>query len=155
MVSGISYFRVWDNILQSMIIIFAASYLGIAFFHMIPARHLATWAVFLGWLELTLLIGRFPSIGIYIYMSFMVIKTLVLFTFIFLPVLAAYAFAFYIIHPHAEVFDNPLTSFLKIIVMMVGEYNLENYFIWKAVKEVPFNFYIYRRFSCRCRVDLS
>jgi hypothetical protein len=51
--------------------------------------------------------------------------------------LAAYAFAFYIIHPHAVVFDNPLTSFLKVFVMMTGEYDLEKYFIWESVKEEP------------------
>jgi transient receptor potential cation channel subfamily A protein 1 len=132
--SGRSYFRVWDNIVEALIILFTVLFLALSLIHMTLARHFATWSIFFGWLELTLLIGRFPSVGIYIYMSFRITKTLVHFILVFSPVLAAYTFAFYIIHPHAIVFDNPLTSFLKVVVMMAGEYDLEKFFIWNSVQ---------------------
>jgi hypothetical protein len=79
-----SYSRSRENILEFVIIVTAFSYL-VAINTWLPtaylslARHLAAWSVFFGWLELTMLIGRFPSIGIYIYMSVHVIKTLLLF----------------------------------------------------------------------------
>ena len=74
-----SYSRSRENLLELVIIATATSYLVAIHTHLRIARHLAAWSVFLGWLELTLLIGRFPSIGIYIYMSVHVIKTLLLF----------------------------------------------------------------------------
>ena len=132
--SGKQYFRLWDNLLEILILLCTVVFLTVSMFSLSAARHFATWSIFFGWLELTLFIGRVPSIGIYIYMSFRVIRTLIHFMIVFSPVLAAYVFAFYIIHPHAKVFDNPFTSSLKVLVMMTGEYNLEEYFIWQSVK---------------------
>ena len=134
MFSGKQYFRLWDNLLEILILICSVAFLVATFFSLTAARHFATWSIFFGWLELTLYIGRIPSIGIYIYMSLRVISTLIHFIIVFSPVLAAYVFAFYIIHPQARVFDNPFTSFLKVLVMMTGEFSLEEYFIWQSVK---------------------
>jgi transient receptor potential cation channel subfamily A protein 1 len=135
MFSGKQYFRLWDNLLEILILVCTVVFLAMSWFNLTAARHFATWSVFFGWLGLTLFIGRIPSIGIYIYMSFRVISTLMQFIVVFSPVLAAYVFAFCIIHPKAKVFDNPFTSFLKVLVMMTGEFSMEEYFIWQSVKD--------------------
>lgn len=111
--TGKYYLRLWDNMIELLILISTVSFLALSLFYVTIARHFAAWSIFFGWLELTLFIGRIPNIGIYIYMAFRVIKIILLFILVFFPVLAAFTFAFYIIHPHATVFDNPLTAFLK------------------------------------------
>jgi len=63
-----------SNVNESFIIAFTAAYLVAVWFDLTVARHCAAWAVFFGWLELTMMIGKFPGIGIYIYMSFTVVK---------------------------------------------------------------------------------
>ena len=73
------YYRSRENILEFLIVAGTAAYLIVMNFNIPISRHLAAWSVFFGWLELTMLIGRFPSIGIYIYMSVHVIKILLLF----------------------------------------------------------------------------
>lgn len=74
-----SYSRSRENLLEFLIVAGTAAYLIVMNFNIPVSRHLAAWSVFFGWLEMTMLIGRFPSIGIYIYMSVHVIKILLLF----------------------------------------------------------------------------
>ena len=74
-------------------------------------------AMFLAWFELTLLLGRFPSIGMYTYMSLHVIKQLIpLFFFVFFCTLMGFAMTFHmlLIRDYNGVFDNPWTSYLKV-----------------------------------------
>ena len=74
-----SYSRSRENLMEFCIVVGTASYLIALNFNIPVSRHLAAWSVFFGWIEMTMLIGRFPSIGIYIYMSVHVIKILLLF----------------------------------------------------------------------------
>jgi hypothetical protein len=77
--SWASYRRSRENFLEFLIVVGTLSYLIGMHINISVARHLAAWSVFLGWLEMTMLVGRFPSVGIYIYMSIHVMKTLLIF----------------------------------------------------------------------------
>ncbi len=65
-----------ENVLEVSIIVLTLSYSLVLFSDMKSAAHLGSIAVFLSWIELTLLLGRFPTMGIYIYMSFHVCTTI-------------------------------------------------------------------------------
>ena len=88
------------------------------------AIHFGAWAVFFGWWELTLLFGRIPTIGIFIYLSLDVLKTLVGFFILYLPALMAFGFLFHLLLPSNETFGDPATSLLKILgnIMMVENF---------------------------------
>ena len=90
--------------------------------------------VFLAWIEMSLLIGRFPSIGIYTYMSTQVVKQTIRFFSVYLTTLIAFALCFSILLPRSGIFENPLTSFIKVLAMMIGELDFTVYFTWDAVK---------------------
>jgi len=74
-----SYSRSRENLLECFIVVCTFGYFAAVDYNILASRHLAAWSVFFGWLKLTLLIGRFPSIGIYIYMSVNIIKSLFIF----------------------------------------------------------------------------
>ena len=90
-------------------------------------------AIFLGWIEMSLLIGRFPSIGIYTYMSTQVIRQTIKFFSVYLTTLIAFAMCFSVLLPKSEIFESPVTSFIKVLVMMIGELDFNEYFTWDAV----------------------
>ena len=96
--------------------------------------HFAAWSVFLSWFELTLLIGRMPKIGIYIYMSVYVMKDIALMFLVYLPTILSFAFVFYIII-QTDVFINPLGALIKVLVMTAGEFEYSAYFTYEKVKD--------------------
>ena len=92
-------------------------------------------ALFFAWIEMTLMIGRLPTIGIYIFMSVNVMKQLVKFFTVYFTILVAFACAFSILLPKSVIFENLLTSLLKVFVMMIGELEFEEHFTMDSVKE--------------------
>ena len=74
-----SYSHSRENLLECFILAGTLGYLVAVDFDIIISRHFAAWSVFFGWIKLSLLIGRFPNIGIYIYMSVHVVKSLFVF----------------------------------------------------------------------------
>jgi hypothetical protein len=51
---------------------------------------------------------------------------------VFTTILLAFAFSFHLAMRKHHVFDNAFTSFLKMINMMVGEYNFDENFTFEA-----------------------
>ena len=90
--------------------------------------HLSVWSVFLAWIELNLLLGRFPSIGIYIHMFTNVFNKLLLFIMVYAPVLIAFSLAFNLLMPYKQAFDSPL---LKILAMMIGEFEYSTFLFFE------------------------
>ena len=130
-----------ENWIECLIIIFVASYL-VTFIAGNNAQgqwglasHFGAWAVFSVWMELAMMFGQLPAIGIYIQMSINVAKTLIVFLMVYSPVLFAFAFALHLLLASNGSFGNPLTSFLKILAMMIGELDYENNFTWNAVSK--------------------
>lgn len=89
------------------------------FFHL---HHLASWIVLIVWTNLMLLIGRLPQLGCYSLMLTTVTKNFlkVMISFIFLVI--GFALSFTLIFPKSEFFANPWDSFVRTIVMMIGEF---------------------------------
>jgi hypothetical protein len=100
------------------------------------AAHLGGWSLFFAWIDLTLILGRLPFFGKNIYMSMDVTKTMIWCLIAYLPSLIAFASAFHMFLSPSLLFDNPITSFLKVLVMMVGELEFSEYFIYNKVDEM-------------------
>ena len=66
----------------------------------------AAWLVVLTSLELFILMGHLPVIGIYIHMSLNVLKTLLLFILLYSPILLAFTTAFYTLRHSQPSFTN-------------------------------------------------
>ena len=126
------YFRSKENLLECSILLSSLLYLlCIALTGKVVCESeqaAGAIALFLAWFEMSLMIGRLPSVGIYIYMSVNVIKQLLKFFSVYFTILMAFACSFSIILPKSPTFENLITSFLKVIVMMIGEYDFEDNF---------------------------
>ena len=124
-----SYIMSKENLLEILIIFTTLLSLVGLFLWRDAAIHLAAWAVFLAWFELTMMLGRVPKIGIFIYMAINVLKTLSLFFLVYMPLLWAFALTFHILLPSNETFTDPLTALLKVLSMMSGEFDLTDNFL--------------------------
>ena len=85
----------------------------------------AVIAMFCAWIEMSLMIGRFPSIGIFAFMMFQVINQLIKFLTVYITTLIAFAHAFHLLlirddnfdekeGEYIGVFDSIWTSILKV-----------------------------------------
>jgi len=128
-----------ENLMEIAVIVCSVSYLIVAAFSFQGTdsieQVLGAIALFLGWIEMTMLIGRFPSIGIYTYMSTQVIQQLLTFFSVYFTTLIAFALCFSILLPRSKAFENPLSSLVKVLVMMIGEFDYNESFTWDAVAE--------------------
>lgn len=97
---------------------------------------LQVMTVFFGWLGLTSQLAKFPTIGIYIHMSWRVFRQLVMSLLVFITIILAFSFSFHLALRKHPVFDNAFTSFMKTINMMVGEYNFDYNFTFESVRLV-------------------
>eukprot|EP00092_Neocalanus_flemingeri_P002050 GFUD01002188.1.p1 GENE.GFUD01002188.1~~GFUD01002188.1.p1 ORF type:complete len:420 (+),score=70.79 GFUD01002188.1:79-1260(+) len=94
-------------------------------------------AMLFAWLEMTLMLGRIPSIGMYTYMSTQVIHQLVKFFMVYMTSLFAFAIALHLLlaRDYDGVFDNLWTTCLKVLMMMIGEYDFKDTFTWQKIKQ--------------------
>ena len=98
--------------------------------------HLGAPSLIIAWSDFALLIGTFPNLGIYIYMSIHIMKKIVTILLSFIPVLFGFALAFHILMPNSGSFDNMFIAALKVLVMMSGEFDFEDNFRSEKVREV-------------------
>ena len=61
--------------------------------------------------------------------KFLVEKFLVEISCNLLTVLMAFAFTFHLLLPSNEAFDDPMTALLKVLAMMVGEFDFQENFL--------------------------
>ena len=76
--------------------------------------HIGSITVIFAWLDLTLLLGRLPSTGIFIYMALNVLKTVAIFLMLFFPILVAFSVSFFILLPKAESHINLIDAILRV-----------------------------------------
>ena len=119
-----------ENWFEMLIVIFTIVYVVTMSLNKDISVHFGAWAVFMGWWELTMLLGRVPSIGIYIFLTTEVMKILFVYVLIYLPILISFACIFHLLLPSSESFNDIATSFIKILAMMVGEFDLGDNFLW-------------------------
>ena len=101
---------------------------------------------------MTLLLGRIPSIGIFIFLLYDVLRTLIIFFLVYLPLLMAFAFIFYLLLPSNDMYSDPVTSFLKVLAMMIGELEFGN-FLYDATKGAFI--LLCRRISLECLTNFE
>ncbi|RXG59981.1 Transient receptor potential channel pyrexia [Armadillidium vulgare] len=84
-------------------------------------RNVAAVSIFFTWVEFMMLLGRFPSLGLYILMFTRVSKSITRFLFAFLPLLIAFTLCFGILLSKIEEFKSFPTAFVRTLMMMLGE----------------------------------
>ena len=121
------YFRSKENILEVVTLLCTWIYLSL-----VPLglgyeieQVFAVIAVFFAWIEMSMLIGRFPSIGIFAFMMFQVLNQLIKFLAVYITTLIAFAHAFHLLLIRDEtyetkerkgVFDSFWSSTLKVTI---------------------------------------
>ena len=129
------YFKSNENWMELLLIIFSGFYLSVFCFNDVNITlkfHLGSWTLFFGWIEVTLLIGRFPLVGALIHMSLQVIKQLLSCLFVFLPVMIAFGLAFHVLLRSNPEFETSIGSVLKVLPLMLGEFEYYENFSWDA-----------------------
>ena len=69
-----------------------------------------------------------------IFMSIGVIKEVAWATIVYLPSMMAFASAFHCFLLGDPIFESWITSALKVLTMVIGEYNFDHHFAYHAVK---------------------
>ncbi|KAL3312034.1 hypothetical protein Ciccas_009380 [Cichlidogyrus casuarinus] len=87
---------------------------------------LGSTCVLLAWLNLLVSMRKLPYFGIYVIMKLKVLKTFLQFSFIYLPMLVAFAMSFTLILGNHESFSDLRTSSFKVAVMTIGELDAAN-----------------------------
>ncbi|XP_044745341.1 transient receptor potential channel pyrexia-like [Coccinella septempunctata] len=130
-----TYIKQWENWLQWMIIIcvFAcvnphSSRMNIRTNIQMWQHHVAAVGIFLTWLELMMIVGRFPTFGLYIQMFTTVSVNFVKFMAAYFCLLLAFALCFGVIFANYNSFKRLPLVLIKVIVMMSGELEYEDIF---------------------------
>ncbi|XP_064081220.1 transient receptor potential channel pyrexia-like isoform X1 [Macrobrachium nipponense] len=83
-------------------------------------RHVAVYAMIIGWGEITVLVGHIPSVGIYVEMFKKVSVRMLTFACVYSSLFIGFSVSFYLVF-EGEVFSTIWMSVLKTLAMMVGE----------------------------------
>ena len=97
--------------------------------------HLLGWALFLAWIDLTLFLGRFDIFGRHIYRSWHVMKNVAWSMTVYIPILLAFASAFHCFLKNNGIFEGTVASVLKVLTMVLGEFNFEDHFVYDTVNQ--------------------
>ena len=125
----INYFLDWENWTELIVVILSCSYLGFYNSNYQVCSILGAFCGFLAWMQFTILFGRFPTVGIYIFMSFYILKPIIIFLSVYSTTLLSFALAFHLLLSDQVTFSNPATAVLKVLTMMMGEFDFDNNFI--------------------------
>ncbi|XP_055544901.1 transient receptor potential channel pyrexia [Wyeomyia smithii] len=91
-------------------------------------HHLAAIVIFLAWLELMMLVGRFPIFGLYVQMFTTVAVNFSKFLMAYCCLLVAFGLSFRVLFSDYKANNDIWASLLKTIVMMAGELEFEDMF---------------------------
>uniref|UniRef100_A0A914W3X7 Ion transport domain-containing protein n=1 Tax=Plectus sambesii TaxID=2011161 RepID=A0A914W3X7_9BILA len=89
---------------------------------------LGSVCVFLAWINLVLMIRKFPRFGIYVVMFTDILKTFSRFFLVFVLFVTAFAMGFFVLFQNRPSFSNVRISMMKTSVMMVGELDFDGLF---------------------------
>ena len=98
--------------------------------------HLLGWALFLSYMDLTLLLGHIRLFGQTIHMSISVMKSIGLKMLSLVPSCIAFAAGFHAFLYGSPAFRTPYSSLLKTLAMLIGEYETEEEFLSDKVESV-------------------
>lgn len=130
----LAYIRQWENWLQWLIIF-------CVFLCVVPQsspdirknvtswqHHVAAIGIFLTWLELMILVGRFPIFGLYIQMFTTVAYNFSKFLSAYVCLLIGFGLSFGVLFSNYKSFKNLIWGLLKTFIMMSGELEFEDIF---------------------------
>ncbi|KAK6638913.1 hypothetical protein RUM43_007183 [Polyplax serrata] len=126
------YMYQWENWLQWLIItavfvtLVPPTWLTVSFVKW--QHHLAVFGIFFNWIELMVLIGRFPMFGLYVQMFTRGAVNFGKFLLAYFCLLVAFSFSFRMLFPKYPSFSNTINSVVKIVAMMTGELEFEDIF---------------------------
>nr|XP_022902304.1 transient receptor potential channel pyrexia-like [Onthophagus taurus] len=131
--SWLIYIKEWENWLQWLIII---SVFCCVSPHSNDLKsdlsewqhHVAAISIFLTWLELMMIVGRFPIFGLYIQMFKTVSVNFSKFLMAYMWLIMAFGLSFGVLCSNYKAFKNPAYALLKTIIMMSGELEYEDVF---------------------------
>ncbi|XP_068243950.1 transient receptor potential channel pyrexia-like [Palaemon carinicauda] len=84
-------------------------------------RHIAATSAFFGWVELMMLFGRFPTLGVYTLMFTRIAKSMLRFMMAFVTLLVGFSICFLVLFYTNESFTSFGRSIVKVLMMMIGE----------------------------------
>lgn len=128
------YLKQWENWLQWFIIIsvFLCVYPETAMDIRVDVHswqhHVAAIGIFLTWLELMMLVGRFPTFGLYVQMFTTVAYNFSKFLMAYLCLLIGFGLSFGVLFSNYKSFKSLIWGLLKTLIMMSGELEFEDIF---------------------------
>ncbi|KAL2740878.1 transient receptor potential channel pyrexia-like [Vespula squamosa] len=90
--------------------------------------HSISIAILLGWIQMMLLIGRFPTWGYYALMFSTVLSNILKVLLAFVCMIFGFALSFTVLFHNNDQFHDCWKAIVKTVVMMMGEYDYENLF---------------------------
>ncbi|CAG9813072.1 unnamed protein product [Phaedon cochleariae] len=128
------YVKEWENWLQLMIVLSVFCCVQPTY-HMnvqkdvfIWQHHVAAISIFLAWVELMMIVGRFPMFGLYIQMFTRVSINFGKFMLAYFCLFIAFSLSFGVIFGNYPAFNDLKWVLLKVIIMMSGELEYEDVF---------------------------
>ncbi|XP_034107752.1 transient receptor potential channel pyrexia [Drosophila albomicans] len=100
-------------------------------------HHVAAVVILLVWLELMMLVGRFPIFGVYVQMFTKVAVNFAKFLLAYICLLIAFGLSFAVLFNDYPAFENITWCFLKSFTMMSGELEFEDIFYGDYAVKYP------------------
>ncbi|KAF7399198.1 hypothetical protein HZH68_007790 [Vespula germanica] len=119
-----SYVKRWENWLQWCVILTSCLVLINPINNW--QHHIAALGILLIWIELMIVVGRFPMFGLYIQMFTQVAINFFKFLGAYICLIIGFSLGFCVLHKNYKSFANPLVGLLKTIIMMSGELEFED-----------------------------
>ena len=130
-----SYFCL-QNMIELLIMFMTVAFLHYAPLDIEKAGHIGGWALFLAWMDFTAYLSQMSTFGRTIYSSIYVSKKVFKSLLIFLPSLIGFTSAFHFFLHGNDQFQSFFDSFLKVVIMMIGEYEFEGNFSFDETRKV-------------------
>lgn len=140
--SWLLYLKQWENWLQWLIIVCVFLCVYPINNDIIDIRetvkswqhHVAAVGIFLTWLELMMIVGRFPIFGLYVQMFTTVAYNFSKFLCAYLCLLIGFGLSFGVLFANYSAFKSLHWGLLKTLIMMSGELEFEDIFYDKEMK---------------------
>ncbi|KZC06393.1 Transient receptor potential channel pyrexia [Dufourea novaeangliae] len=120
------YIKGWENWLQWSVVLVSSVVLIMPVYNW--QHHVAALGILLIWIELMMVVGRFPMFGLYIQMFTQVSINFFKFIGAYICLIIGFSLGFSVLHKNYKSFANPLVGLLKTIIMMSGELEFEDVF---------------------------
>ena len=127
-----SYFS-FQNILEICIMIGTTAYLCLAHSSIKLSTRIGGWTLFLAWANFTAYLCQISKVGEVAYSSVIVSKNIMMTLFIFVPSMIGFTFALYFFLHGNQQFREFGSAMLKLLMMLLGEFDYEDNFESKAV----------------------